>query len=56
MYPPTTGSGGQGGNERRRPSYLIDDSDAFVDHRWVQPAVITPEDLIPDDQGRLPGQ
>jgi hypothetical protein len=56
MYPPMTGSGAQGGNERRRPSYLIDDSDAFVDHRWVQPAVITPEDLIPDDQGRLPGQ
>jgi hypothetical protein len=56
MYPPMTGAGGSGGNERRRPSYLIDDSDVFVDHRWVQPAVITPEDLIPDEQGRLPGQ
>jgi hypothetical protein len=50
------GGGGQGGGERRRPSYLVDDSDAFVDRRWVQPAVITPEDLVPDEHGRYPGQ
>lgn len=50
------GAGGAQGGERRRPSYLVDDSDAFVDKRWIQPAVITPEDLIPDEYGRYPGQ
>lgn len=50
------GAGGGQGGERRRPSYLVDDSDAFVDRRWIQPAVITPEDLSPDEHGRYPGQ
>lgn len=59
MHAPLMGMGGAGGGQgegRRRASYLVDDSDAFVDKRWVQPAVITPEDLIPDEYGRLPGQ
>lgn len=57
MYPPMAGAGGAGqGTERRRPAYLIDDSGVFADRRWVQPAVITPADLIPDEHGRLPGQ
>lgn len=57
MYPPMAGAGGAGqGTERRRPSYLVDDSGVFTDRRWVQPAVITPGDLIPDEHGRLPGQ
>lgn len=56
MYPPMAGAGGGQSGERRRPSFLVDDSDAFVDRRWVQPAVITPEDLLPDEHGRLPGQ
>lgn len=57
LYPPMAGTGSAGhGTERRRASYLVDDSGAFADRRWVQPAVITPEDLIPDEHGRLPGQ
>lgn len=58
MHAPMMGAGAGGGQcgERRRPSYLVDDSDAFVDRRWIQPAVITPEDLIRDEHGRYPGQ
>ncbi|GAA3230308.1 hypothetical protein GCM10017691_23130 [Pseudonocardia petroleophila] len=57
VYPPTAGAGGGGqGSERRRPAYLVDDSDAFVDRRWVQPAVIAPGDLVRDEHGRLAGQ
>jgi hypothetical protein len=35
------------GQERRRPHYLIDDTDAFADDRWFTPAVITPDDGPP---------
>lgn len=47
MYPPMAGAGvgGQPG-ERRRPGYLVDDSDVFVDRRWVSEAVIGPDDPL----------
>jgi hypothetical protein len=35
------------GRDRRRPDYLIDDTDAFADDRWFTPAVITPDDVPP---------
>jgi hypothetical protein len=49
MYPPmAAGMGGAGAErERRRPDYLLDDSDAFADDRWFPPAVITPDDGPP---------
>ncbi|OLT06313.1 hypothetical protein BJF90_17840 [Pseudonocardia sp. CNS-004] len=49
MYPPLAAGMGSGGQERerRRPDYLLDDSDAFVDDRWFPPAVITPDDNPP---------
>ena len=56
LYPPMAGGGGGQGTERRRPGYLVDDSDAFADRRWVQPAVITPDDLVADEHGRAAGQ
>ena len=58
MHAPLMGGAGAGahGEQRGRASYLVDDSDAFTDRRWVQPGVITPEDLVPDEYGRLPGQ
>jgi hypothetical protein len=40
------GAGAQS-REHRRPSYLIDDTDAFGDDRWFTPAVITPFDVLP---------
>jgi hypothetical protein len=39
-------AGGQG-REHSRPSYLIDDTDAFGDDRWFTPQVITPDDPLP---------
>ena len=48
MYPPMTAGMGAGSErERRRPDYLLDDSDAFTDDRWFPPAVITPDDGPP---------
>lgn len=38
------GAGGGGAREHRRPSYLVDDTDAFGDHRWVTSGVLTPDD------------
>jgi hypothetical protein len=49
-YVPGAGMGGGVGGqsrEHRRPSYLIDDTDAFGDDRWFTPAVITPDDPLP---------
>lgn len=47
MYPPMAGAGGGGQPDgRRRPSFLVDDSEAFVDKRWVCPPVITPDDPL----------
>ncbi|MHA6621113.1 PPE domain-containing protein [Pseudonocardia sp. DLS-67] len=48
LYPPLgAGMAGAQDRERRRPDYLLDDSDAFVDDRWFTPAVITPDDGPP---------
>ena len=48
MYPPLAPGLGSGSErERRRPDYLLDDSDAFIDDRWFPPAVITPDDVPP---------
>jgi PPE family len=48
MYPPMTAGMGAGSErERRRPDYLLDDSDAFTDDRWFPSAVITPDDGPP---------
>jgi hypothetical protein len=48
LYPPlAAGTAGAQERERRRPDYLLDDSDAFVDDRWFTPAVITPDDGPP---------
>ena len=48
MYPPMAAGMGAGSErERRRPDYLLDDSDAFTDDRWFPPAVITPDDSPP---------
>lgn len=38
------GAGGGGAREHRRPSYLVDDTDAFGDHRWITSGVLTPND------------
>lgn len=48
LYPPMT-AGGTGGQdrERRRPDYLVDDSDAFTDDRWFTPPVIGADDRPP---------
>lgn len=40
------GAGGVQPEGRRRASYLIDDSDAFVDKRWFTEPVITPDDPL----------
>jgi hypothetical protein len=48
LYPPLgAGMTAAQERERRRPDYLLDDSDAFVDDRWFTPAVITPDDGPP---------
>lgn len=48
LYPPlAAGMTAAQERERRRPDYLLDDSDAFVDDRWFTPAVITPDDAPP---------
>jgi hypothetical protein len=48
MYPPVAAGGLAGQDrERRRPDYLLDDSDAFADDRWFPPPVITPDDEPP---------
>jgi len=48
LYPPLAAGQGTGSEqERRRPDYLLDDSDAFADDRWFTPAVITPDDGPP---------
>ncbi|MDN5749210.1 MAG: hypothetical protein L0H64_11945 [Pseudonocardia sp.] len=47
MYPPMAGAaGGAQSDGRSRPAFLVDDSDAFVDTRWVCPPVITPNDPL----------
>lgn len=47
MYPPMAGAaGGAQSDGRSRPAFLVDDSDAFVDKRWVCPQVITPDDPL----------
>jgi hypothetical protein len=48
LYPPMApGMAGGQERERRRPDYLLDDSDAFADDRWFPPPVITPDDEPP---------
>jgi hypothetical protein len=48
LYPPmTAGPAGGGGQERRRPDYLVDDTDAFADDRWFTSAVIGAGDPLP---------
>jgi hypothetical protein len=48
LYPPLApGLGAGSEQERHRPDYLLDDSDAFADDRWFTPAVITPDDGPP---------
>jgi hypothetical protein len=48
LYPPmTTGPVAGSGQERRRPDYLVDDTDAFADDRWFTSAVIGPDDPLP---------
>jgi hypothetical protein len=48
LYPPMAAGMGAGAErERRRPDYLLDDSDAFADDRWFPPSVITPDDAPP---------
>jgi hypothetical protein len=49
LYPPLGAGlgGGRAEQERRRPDYLLDDTDAFGDDRWFTPAVITPDDGPP---------
>ncbi len=42
----SAGAGAQA-REHRRPSYLVDDTDAFGDDRWFTAAVITPFDVLP---------
>jgi hypothetical protein len=38
---PMTGATRPGDQEHRRPSYLVDDTDAFADDRWFPPPVIS---------------
>jgi hypothetical protein len=48
FFPPLAAGYGAGSErERRRPDYLLDDSDAFADDRWFPPPVITPDDAPP---------
>ena len=47
FFPPGGGGLGNQGREHRRPSYLVDDTDAFGDDRYFTPGVITPDDYIP---------
>ncbi|HET6258813.1 MAG TPA: hypothetical protein VFE39_09195 [Pseudonocardia sp.] len=48
LYPPmTAGAAGGPDQERRRPDYLIDDTDAFADDRWFTPGVIGADDPLP---------
>jgi hypothetical protein len=37
---PMSGVTRPAGEEHRRPSYLVDDTDAFADDRWFPPPVI----------------
>jgi len=49
---PRGGGVGAGNNqEHRRPHYLVDDSDAFADDRWVTDAVLTPDNGPPNPGG-----
>ncbi|MCU1661977.1 MAG: hypothetical protein JWR58_2042 [Pseudonocardia sp.] len=43
----TGGAAGGPDQERRRPDYLIDDTDAFADDRWFTPGVIGADDPLP---------
>ena len=48
LYPPMAAAPvGTQGRERRRPDYLLDDTDAFADDRWFTPAVIGADDPPP---------
>ncbi|MFD1524049.1 hypothetical protein [Pseudonocardia yunnanensis] len=48
LYPPmTAGPVAGNGQERRRPDYLVDDTDAFADDRWFTSAVIGADDPLP---------
>lgn len=48
VLPIGAGAGtGAGEREHSRPSYLVDDSDAFADDRWVSDGVITPDNGPP---------
>jgi hypothetical protein len=48
LYPPmTAGPVAGSGQERRRPDYLVDDTDAFADDRWFTSAVIGADDPLP---------
>ena len=48
LYPPMMGMGmGAPDREHRRPDYLLDDGNAFADHRWFPPPVIAADDLPP---------
>ncbi|MCH6168506.1 PPE domain-containing protein [Pseudonocardia alaniniphila] len=48
LYPPmTAGPVAGSGQERRRPDYLVDDTDAFADDRWFTTAVIGADDPLP---------
>jgi hypothetical protein len=38
-----TGAARPADQEHRRPSYLVDDTDAFADDRWFPPPVIGAE-------------
>jgi hypothetical protein len=43
----TAGTVAGSGQERRRPDYLVDDTDAFADDRWFTSAVIGADDPLP---------
>lgn len=48
LYPPMYAAGtGPPDAEHRRPDYLLDDGDAFADHRWFPPPVIGADDEPP---------
>lgn len=44
FFPGAGAGAGGGAREHRRPSYLVDDTDAFGDHRWITSGVLTPDD------------
>lgn len=48
-YVPPVVPPGMAGTEttRRRPDYLLDDTDAFADDRWIPPGVLSADDLPP---------